>query len=105
MNGSNGPGAVGPDPLKRTDSSTSQRSEQASKEAGAQFRALLDSLQTRANELSEQSESVDRPADLSEMVGQARESLEEALDVHDRLLEAFRQARQQRGVDGEGGSE
>jgi len=102
MNSSNGIGAPGPDPLKRTAETESPAQGKAkSEEAGVAFRALLDSLQARANELSERSEDVDRPDDLSEAVGQARESLEEALDVHDRLLEAFRQVRQQSGADKE----
>ena len=104
MNGSNGMGATGPDPLKRIDGTgVSGKPKEAAPNEGAAFRALLDALQTRADELSQQSESVARPSDLSEAVGHARESLEEALDVHDRLLEAFLQARQQRAVGPEDG--
>ena len=107
VNQSNGIGPQGSDPLKRTDASGAAGASAKSKKegSGVAFRALLDSLQVRATELSEQSEAVDRPADLSEAVGQARETLEEALDVHDRLLEAFRQARQQSGSGPEGPAE
>ena len=106
VNQSNGIGPQGQDPLRRTESSGSTGQAKKSAEgSGVAFRALLDSLQVRASELSEQSEAVDRPDDLSEAVGQARETLEEALDVHDRLLEAFRQARQQSGNESEGGTE
>ncbi len=104
MNPSKGIGPQGPDPLKRAEAK-SPSTKATSEGSGVAFRALLDSLQVRANELSEQSGTVDRPADLSEAVGQARETLAEALDVHDRLLEAFRQARQQNGAEAEGRTE
>lgn len=59
----------------------------------ARFQALLESLDQRSTQLSQEADSVDAPASLSEGVRNARASLEEALGVSEELLEALRQQR------------
>lgn len=63
--------------------------------SGAAFQALLEKLQAQATELSTESRMVERPAELSEAARRARDTFEGALAIHERLLEAFRQANQQ----------
>lgn len=66
-----------------------------SSESGAAFRAMLDRLSEQAVQLNAETQSVDDAASLSDAVDHARESLEGALEIQERLLEAFRQTRQQ----------
>jgi hypothetical protein len=56
------------------------------------FQALLEDLERRADEVRSSGASVRSTSDLSHAVESARASLEDALSVKDRLLEAFRQA-------------
>ena len=63
---------------------------------GVAFRALIEKLETQARELREQSNDVDGPADLAGAVDNARSSVDDAVSLGDKLLEAFRAA-QQRG--------
>jgi hypothetical protein len=70
---------------------------------GPAFEALLEHLEAQARELSDKSRSVERPAELADAVGQAHDSLEAALSLGDRLLEAFRE-RLQRGGEASGGN-
>jgi len=62
---------------------------------GPAFQALLEKLQQQARSLSEDSEAVARPEDLSGAVDRARATLDDALSLSDRLLEAYREAAQQ----------
>jgi len=71
---------------------------------GPAFRALLDKLHEQARTLSEDSESVARPEDLSGAVDRARATLDDALSLSDRLLEAYREATQQGGDASSGGA-
>jgi flagellar hook-basal body complex protein FliE len=64
-------------------------------ESGVAFRALLDELELKARDLQQQSRSLERPEDLADAVQGAKASLDDALSIRDRLLEAFRQAQQQ----------
>jgi hypothetical protein len=59
---------------------------------GITFRALLERLQDRADELDRKSKGVRDARELSGAVDIARASLTDALSLSDRLLEAFREA-------------
>ena len=67
---------------------------------GAAFRALLDQLEGRAGALAERSRSEIDAADLPAAVGEARASLDEALQLSNDLLEAWRQSKHQAGTQG-----
>jgi hypothetical protein len=68
---------------------------------GPAFQALLEKLQQQARSLSQDTEAVARPEDLSGAVDRARATLDDALSLSDQLLEAYREATQQRGADEE----
>jgi hypothetical protein len=61
--------------------------------ASPAFHVLLDRLQRSAQELQENADAVERPSDLAGAVGRAKASLDDALDLGDRLLEAWRAER------------
>ncbi len=61
------------------------------------FRALLDDLEVKARELGAKADSVGNPTDLAGAMQGAKSSLDDALSIRDRLLEAFRQAETQHG--------
>lgn len=67
-------------------------------ESGAAFRALLERLEERTRELSEHSRTLADASGLAGAVDTARASLEDALSLGDRLLEAYREARLQGGA-------
>lgn len=67
-------------------------------EGGVAFRALLDELEAKARELQQKSQALQGPADLAGAVQGAKASLDDALSIRDRLLEAYREARQQDGA-------
>ena len=67
----------------------------ASSDGGVTFRALLDDLEAKARDLHQKSEVLERPEDLAGAVQGAKASLNDALSIRDRLLEAFREAQQQ----------
>ena len=58
----------------------------------AAFQALLERLDNQARELRSQASRVENSSDLSTAVDQAHASLQEALQIGDRLLEAYRDA-------------
>ncbi|MBK7642605.1 MAG: flagellar hook-basal body complex protein FliE [Planctomycetes bacterium] len=60
--------------------------------AGAAFQALLERLETHARELEAQSQSVESRKDLTGAVDRAHASLQDALSLSDRLVEAYREA-------------
>ena len=92
----NQPGAI---------SSAAGVSQSDSKPAGGPaFRALLDKLQQQARSLQQDSETVEKPEDLSGAVDRARSSLTDALSLSDRLLEAYREAQQQNAPPPDGSS-
>jgi len=74
--------AAKPGPLERTEGGS------------AAFQALLDRLHARARELEELKGRVADPAELGRAVDTARASLEDAVSLGDRLLEAYRAERQ-----------
>ena len=77
--------------------------EGARERGGADFEALLERLQQRAAGVHEAEGAVDGPERLSGAVETARTALTDALSLGDQLLEAYRQAAQQRG--GAGGAD
>jgi hypothetical protein len=70
------------------------RSPGQSQAGGAAFEALLEKLEGQAKRIEESSSAIERPEELSEAVGRARESLSDALSLRDRILEAWRANRQ-----------
>jgi hypothetical protein len=62
--------------------------------AGAAFKALLERLEEETRRLSQASEGVNGARDLAGAVDVARESIAEAIQLGDELLEAYRAARQ-----------
>lgn len=66
--------------------------------SGAAFRVLLERLEERARELSEQSLEVADASGLAGAVDTARASLADAMTLGERLLEAYREARLQGGA-------
>lgn len=68
--------------------------EAARSKGGPAFQALLEQLQEKARSLSKDSTSVDKPEDLSGAVDRAKSTLTDALSLSDQLLEAYRQASQ-----------
>lgn len=61
--------------------------------AGAAFQALLEKLQAQAARLGQDSQRIERPAELAQAVEEAQNSLRDVLALEHELLEAFRQAR------------
>ncbi len=62
---------------------------------GPAFQALLERIQNQAREIKESSKTTGDPASLHRAVDLARASLDDALNLGDSLLEAFREAQQQ----------
>ena len=82
-----------PEPLRGPEQGAQRPS--ADPARGAAFRVLLDQLENQAHRLQDASGEVERPEQLAGAVEQARESLADALTLGDKLLEAYRAARQQ----------
>ncbi|HPF12652.1 MAG TPA: hypothetical protein P5218_05160 [Planctomycetota bacterium] len=57
---------------------------------GPAFRALLDRLEAQAQGLADTSETIQDSAGLVDAVGQSERALEQARQLTDQLLEAFR---------------
>ena len=87
-----------------TASPASRRAAASEKENPA-FRVLLERLQEQAHELAEKSKGVDGAAELSGAVDVARASLDDALSLSDRLLEAYREAQYRPAVRESSGDE
>ena len=81
-------GPLGPQPA------TPRPAEAAPGSTGVEFQSLLERIETHARELAQKSDEVSRPDELAGAVDSARTSLEEVLDLKERLLEAYRQQRQ-----------
>lgn len=80
-----------PDPIRQARLAPARATEGAAR-SGPAFEALFDQLTSRAAELEEKSRRVDGPADLPGALDTARASLEEALQLGQGLLEAYRAA-------------
>src|SRR5262245_59585000 len=79
--------------VRPPDKSTSSRAVETAG-AGAAFKALLESLERRADQLEKKSEGEVTRENLSAAVGDARKSLDEMLSLKDRVLEEWRAAEQ-----------
>jgi len=94
---------VGGSPVRRTDAPSQKVSSETKKatepKGGAAFQALLEKLQQQAHNLQRESETVARPDELSGAVDRAHSSLQDALSLSDRLLEAYREATQNDGAE------
>ena len=84
---------AGSDPIRVDTPARAPQRSAGSAETPA-FRVLLERLAERAQELEAKSRALDEPAQLAGAVDAARASLEDALSLGDRLLEAYRVARQ-----------
>jgi hypothetical protein len=62
--------------------------------SGAAFRVLLEKLEDQAAGLQKTSERIEKPEELAEAMTLARESLAQAFELRDQLLEAWRASRQ-----------
>lgn len=71
---------------------TKLRQDPAAPVQGAAFAALIEKLEVQARELAERSLRIESPADLAGAVDRAHASLQDALSLSDRLLEAYRQS-------------
>jgi len=72
--------------------------------AGAAFKALLERLEDETRRLTEASDGVNGARDLAGAVDVARESVAEAMQLGDELLEAYRAARQGAVTDSRAGA-
>ena len=79
----NGAIRIGASPAPTTSSSTSTAN-------GAAFQALIEKLEAQARELQAESAKVSGPGDLAQAVDHAHASLQDALSLSERLLEAYR---------------
>lgn len=98
------PGPLRPDAPRPADAARPKerpRTGAADATATPAFHVLLERLQRHAAELEQTSRTVDDPARLAGAADAARASLEEAQTLSDRLLEAFRGARQRDAQTGE----
>lgn len=88
-------GAIRPDAAAPARGDQPQTAPGATTEPGAAFRALLERLEERTRELEEKSQTLEDASGLAGAVDTARASLEDAVSLSDKLLEAFREARTQ----------
>ncbi len=93
------PGGHKPDSARPVDSTSQVEKRNDSAVGGVAFRALLDKLELQAQELKTQAGDVEKPDELAGAVGNAQESLEQALSLSKQLVEAFRQSLQNDGTD------
>ncbi|MEZ6014539.1 MAG: hypothetical protein R3F49_05455 [Planctomycetota bacterium] len=76
----------------------------ADAKSGAAFKALLERLEEETRRLTKASDGVHGARDLAGAVDVARESVEEAIQLGDQLLEAYRAARQRAETGSEEGA-
>jgi len=81
-----------PDPIRSSELARSIRKPEVARATRPAFEVLLDRLTTRAAELEEKHKALATPEQVGEAVDAARASLEDALTLGERLLEAYRQA-------------
>jgi hypothetical protein len=72
--------------------------------AGAAFKALLERLEEETRRIARASDGVTGAQDLAGAVDAARESVQEAMQLGDELLEAYRAARQRAEAGSEEGA-
>ena len=68
----------------------------SSTSGGVAFRALIEKLESQAQALEREAANVAGPEDLAGAVDRAHASLQDALSLSDRLLEAYRESVQRR---------
>ena len=83
-----GPGAAQP-------GGASSPGTRPSGEGGPAFRALLEKIEAHARDIKAASEDVADPKSLAGAVDAARASIEDALSLHDQLLETYRASQHQ----------
>ena len=76
----------------------------ADPQAGAAFKALLERLEEETRRLTAASDAVTGAKDLSGAVDRAGESIDQAVQLGDELLEAYRAARQNNEDQGDQGA-
>tara|TARA_R110002126_G_scaffold67964_4_gene171877 strand:- start:9789 stop:10094 length:306 start_codon:yes stop_codon:yes gene_type:complete len=69
-------------------------SSKTSSSGGPAFHALLEKLEGHTRDLRSASENLEGPGGLAGAVDRSRASIEDALSLHDQLLEAYRAANQ-----------
>jgi|SoiMethySBSTD1v2_1073268.scaffolds.fasta_scaffold20226_4 hypothetical protein len=88
-----------PDPTRAT-SIARQAAPAAPKSASPAFEALLERLTARASDLEERSRTLQAPEEVPAALDAARASLEDALTLSERLLEAYRRSQLPGGGEG-----
>lgn len=76
---------------------TSKDSRPGPSSVGTAFRGLLDELQEKTRRLKVDGEELSQPSELAGAVDRARASLDDALSLSGKLLEAYRAAQQVTG--------
>lgn len=71
----------------------------ASPEAGVAFKALLERLEAHTRELEVRGQAIEDASGLAGALDTARASLEDAVSLGDRLLEAYRERLLQQGAE------
>lgn len=66
--------------------------------SGVAFQALLERLDSQARELRSEADKVESTGDLTQAVGHAHASLREALQLSERIVEAWRESKAQGSV-------
>ncbi len=89
------PGGQRPDSIRGPQSLSQVEKRGDSAAGGVAFRALLDKLEVQAQDLKSQADGVEGSDELAGAVGSAQQSLEQALELSNQLVEAFRQSLQQ----------
>jgi flagellar hook-basal body complex protein FliE len=102
IQGPSGPQRNAPIQKSGAPNSTADASAAGAKPSVA-FRALLEGLEAKARDLEAKSKSLAKPEELPGAVQGAKASLEDALSIRDRLLEAYNQARARDAAERAGG--
>ena len=93
---------AGPDPIRAAQpaqfAKVAPKKLDDARAAAPAFRVLLDRLTSRADELAKKSQAAEDPEKLPGAVDAARASLEDALSLSEKLLEAYRQAQRESGA-------
>lgn len=89
------PGGFKPDSIQGAQPASQVEKRGDSNIGGVAFRALLDKLESQAQDLKSQAANVEGSGELAGAVGSAQESLQQALSLSNQLVEAFRQSIQQ----------